>query len=66
MRAGPQARIQEDEGSFMEQKAGGGPRCCDTGASVRFKRTGGRLEFSVHSASTGSVPAPCAALGIKS
>ena len=44
----------------MERKAGGGPRCYDTGASVRFKRTGGRLEFSVHSARTGSVPALCA------
>lgn len=46
----------------MEQKTGGGPRCCDTAASVRFKSTGGRLEVSVHLVSTESVPALCAAL----
>lgn len=50
----------------MEQKTGGGPRCCDTGASVRFKSTGGRLEVSVHLASTGSVPCSvCCTPGIK-
>ena len=45
VRAGPQACIQGDKGSCVEQKTGGGPRCCDTAASVRFKSAGGRLSW---------------------